>query len=122
MSLSIHTNGTTAHETDYSLDQLYAWWPPTPPAAPALPEARASANVSLLIQGQRCQITLRDHDEQALLTRLEALLQRYPQPQAQSGTPESGWCSTHGVQMQQNHKNGRSWWSHATAEGWCKGR
>jgi hypothetical protein len=21
-----------------------------------------------------------------------------------------------------NHKDGRSWWSHKTAEGWCKGK
>jgi hypothetical protein len=26
------------------------------------------------------------------------------------------------VQMRQNHKNGRSWWSHKTPEGWCKGK
>jgi hypothetical protein len=26
------------------------------------------------------------------------------------------------VQMQHNHKDGRSWWSHKTAEGWCKGK
>jgi hypothetical protein len=24
--------------------------------------------------------------------------------------------------MRQNHKDGRSWWSHKTADGWCKGR
>jgi hypothetical protein len=25
------------------------------------------------------------------------------------------------VQMTQNHKDGRTWYSHTTAEGWCKG-
>ena len=29
---------------------------------------------------------------------------------------------THGVQMRHNHKEGRSWWSHWTPEGWCKGK
>jgi hypothetical protein len=33
-----------------------------------------------------------------------------------------GWCAKHGVQMTQNHKEGRSWWSHKTADGWCKGK
>jgi hypothetical protein len=33
-----------------------------------------------------------------------------------------GWCAKHGVQMTQNHKDGRSWWSHKTTAGWCKGQ
>jgi hypothetical protein len=37
-------------------------------------------------------------------------------------TPE-GWCVRHAVQMKLNHgKDGRQWYSHKTAEGWCKGR
>jgi hypothetical protein len=47
-------------------------------------------------------------------------------PTQSTGHPERwerpGWCSKHGVQMTQNHKDGRSWWSHKTAEGWCKGK
>ena len=31
-------------------------------------------------------------------------------------------CPIHGVPMRQNHKDGRSWWSHKTADGWCKGQ
>jgi hypothetical protein len=39
------------------------------------------------------------------------------------GTEQAeGWCARHGVQMTQNHKDGRSWWSHKTATGWCKGK
>jgi hypothetical protein len=50
-----------------------------------------------------------------------------PQPQlpAQppaSPAPRQGWCAKHGLQMVQTTKEGRSWWSHKTAEGWCKGR
>jgi hypothetical protein len=70
--------------------------------------------------------TLRDHDEQRLLVRLEAVLQRYPVAQA-SSSPQArgeGWCQVHGVQMQWNAgKEGRKGWhSHKTAEGWCKGK
>jgi hypothetical protein len=39
-----------------------------------LPEAPASANVRLVLQGHEVQITLRDYTEEALLVRLEALL------------------------------------------------
>jgi len=59
-----------------------------------------------------------------LLARLEALLQRFPaeeEPKGEQGPPE-GWCHKHGVQMRQNHKKGRSWWSHRIADGWCKGK
>jgi hypothetical protein len=43
-------------------------------------------------------------------------------PTQSPGQPE-GWCSKHSLQMTQNHKNGRSWWSHRLADGtWCKGK
>lgn len=47
-------------------------------AVPALPEAPASVNVRVLVGGHEVQVTLRDVDEERLLTRLAALLQRYP--------------------------------------------
>jgi len=34
----------------------------------------------------------------------------------------AGWCPKHGIQMQQNMKDGRCWWSHWTPDGWCKGK
>ena len=94
---------------------------PTP--AP-LPEAPASVNVHLELAGRQVQLTLRDSDEGRLLERLEAVLQRFPlvvTPTDTQARPE-GWCAKHGVQMHHNHKEGRSWWSHKTAEGWCKGK
>lgn len=51
---------------------------PAAPAPAALPEAPASVNVRVLIEGRDCQLTLRDTDEDRLLARLAALLVRYP--------------------------------------------
>jgi hypothetical protein len=92
----------------------------------ALPEAPASCNVYVTLAGRKVQVTLRDSDEQRLLARLDALLQRFPveaEPTGEPAQPE-GWCRKHDVQMTLNHgKDGRSsWWSHKTAEGWCKGK
>jgi hypothetical protein len=98
----------------------------------SLPEAPASVNVRLTIGGREVQLTLRDSDEVQLLARLEEVLQRFPQPQAptqaprapQAPTPEEKrYCPRHGTEMQLNHKDGRSWWSHRLPEGgFCKGR
>jgi hypothetical protein len=95
-----------------------------------LPEARASVNVRVQVAGREVQWTLRDHDESRLATRLESLLARYPlsqsapasQPPVAAASPGEGWCSKHGLQMKQTTKNGQSWWSHRTDDGWCKGR
>jgi len=90
----------------------------------ALPEAPASANVHLTIAGRQVQLTLRDSDGGRLLARLEAILQRFPL-QATVGTTEQSesWCPVHQTQMRHNHKNGRTWWSHRTADDqWCKGK
>jgi len=106
--------------------------PPTEPpqaqsqseAVPTLPEAPASCNVYVTLAGRKVQVTLRDSDEQRLLARLEALLNRFPaedEPQAEQAQPE-GWCHKHGVQMKLRNGEHGSWWSHKTAEGWCKGK
>jgi hypothetical protein len=97
-----------------------------------LPEAPASVNVRLIVAGREVQLTLRDVDETVLLARLEAVLARYPLPAQQAPTAQpaspsqgegKGWCSKHGVEMKLNHgKDGRSWYSHKTDQGWCKGR
>jgi hypothetical protein len=92
---------------------------PTP-----LPEAAASVNVHLELAGRQVQLTLRDTDEERLLQRLDAVLQRFPRvgkPTDTQARPE-GWCTKHGVAMRLNHKDGRQWWSHKTADGWCKGK
>jgi hypothetical protein len=111
-----------------------------PDASTALPEAPASANVRVTIQGREVQITLRDTDEARLLVRLQTLLAQFPveqkpQPQepnhlspqqhnaAAMHRPVTGFCAVHNVQMKENHKDGRTWFSHydEAAGRWCKG-
>lgn len=107
---------------------------------PPLPEAPASVNVRVTIQGRECQITLRDSDEARLLARLQAVLAQFPveakpQPQAQLSAQQhnaaamhkrvSDFCPVHNVAMRLNHgKDGSSWHSHydETAGRWCKGK
>jgi len=95
---------------------------PTAPVAP-LPEAPASVNCHITLEGRQVQVTLRDTDETRLLQRLAALLQQYPsaQPSPQRTAQGKGWCAIHQAPMKQTHKAGRSWWSHKTAAGWCQG-
>jgi hypothetical protein len=112
----------------------------TSPTPQPLPEAPASVNVRLVIDGRDCQLTLRDVDETRLLARLQAVLVQFPtpqppapaQPQGQLSPqqynalamhrPVTGVCPVHQVAMQLNQKDGRSWYSHKTPEGWCKSR
>jgi hypothetical protein len=105
-----------------ALGALPATSQPTP--AP-LPEAPASVNVHLELGGRQVQLTLRDTDEGRLLERLEAVLQRFPLVVKPTDTAarQDGWCGKHGVAMKLNHgKTGSTWYSHKTANGWCKGR
>jgi hypothetical protein len=98
------------------------------PPAPALPEAPASCNVYLTMGGHKVQVTLRDTDEQRMLDRLQILLDRYPAPASPPASPQghgqdTGWCQQHGVPLKLNHgKDCRTWLSHKTADGWCKGK
>jgi hypothetical protein len=96
------------------------------PALTTLPEAPSSANCHITIEGRQVQVTLRDTDETRLLQHLTALLKQYPasaQPVPRPQGQGKDWCSKHNVAMKQTTKDGRSWYSHRTAEGtWCKGR
>jgi hypothetical protein len=60
------------------------------PTPPALPEAPASVNLKVLIGGHEVMVTLRDADEGALLTRLQALLKRQDLRPIPKPTPRSG--------------------------------
>jgi hypothetical protein len=99
----------------------------TSPDTTPLPEAPCSANCHIMLEGRQVQLTLRDTDEARLLQRLQTVLQQYsvPQapPQASSQGQGEGWCAVHNVALHVNHgKDGRTWLSHKTADGWCKGR
>jgi hypothetical protein len=69
------------------------------------------------------QLTLRDYDEHRVLARLDAVLRHFPGETAPATPHGEDWCHTHGVSMTLNHgKNGRTWYSHRTADGWYKGK
>src|SRR5215467_4363242 len=91
--------------------------------ASVLPEAAASANAYILINGHRVQITLRDHHEGNLLTRMTKLLSQFPVVEEKPAQPKEGWCALHNTQMKQrNGKNGKAFWSHQVDGQWCHGK
>ena len=56
-----------------------------------------------------------------MLARLDAVLQRFPL--VVKPTDDTPRCPKHGVVMKLNHgKDGSTWYSHKTADGWCKGK
>ena len=93
--------------------------------APALPEAPASANVHVTLAGRTVQVTLRDSNEQRLLTRLAALLKRFPveTPEQDSTTLPMPVCPWHGA-MKASTKAKGTWYCPAKmADGsYCKSR
>jgi hypothetical protein len=112
--------------------------PPSQPAqtdAPTtpLPEAPVSITLKASLHGHEVMVTLRGVDFASVKAQVEQAsdwlkVQAPAEPPAQrtgqaGHSQQTGWCSKHGLQMTQNHKNGRSWWSHRLADGtWCKGR
>jgi hypothetical protein len=126
-------NGTTQPATDQPLSEtvitpVHALVESKPIAVPLpLPEAKASANVFVTIAGRKVQLTLRDHDEDSLLSRMEKLLSRFPsaeEPEPESApTPPENWCPIHHVQMKRYSNDKGSWYSHRTSAGtWCNGK
>jgi hypothetical protein len=102
---------------------------PMPLAAPAvpLPEAPVSITLKATLHGHEVLVTLRGVDFASVRAQVEQAsewlrVQAPAQPSTQSPAHPEGWCSKHGRQMTLNHKDGRSWWSHKAAEGWCKGK
>jgi hypothetical protein len=99
---------------------------PDTPTAP-LPEAPVSITLKATLHGHEVMVTLRGVDFASVKAQVEQAsewlrVQTPAQPPTQGTGQSEGWCSKHGVQMRQNHKDGRSWWSHKTPEGWCKGK
>lgn len=101
--------------------------PPAPGPAPVpCPEAAFALTLKGTLGGIDAMITVRGQtpaEFQANLQHVKGLLDPTPPaPTAISTGQGEGWCTKHGLQMAQSHKDGRSWWSHRTDQGWCKGR
>ncbi len=99
---------------------------PTPaPAVPStpLPEAPVSITLKASFDGHEVLVTLRGVDFASVKVQVEAAAAWLKaQTPAQRTEQTEDWCQKHGIQMTQNHKNGRSWYSHHTADGWCRGK
>jgi hypothetical protein len=99
------------------------------PAPQPLPEAAFSLTLKGTLDGIEALFTVRGQtaaEFQANLAAVRGLLDTPQTPPANQGASQGqgkGWCTKHGVQMKLTEKNGKSWWSHRTADGsWCKGR
>ena len=91
------------------------------PTAP-LPEAPVSITLKAMLHGHEVLVTLRGVDFASVKAQVEDASQWL---KAQSGqtADETPQCPTHGVPMKLNHgKDGRTWYSHKTVDGWCKGK
>jgi hypothetical protein len=94
-----------------------------------LPEAPVSITLKASLHGHEVMVTLRGVDFASVKAQVEQASQ-WLSVQAPAQSPgqaerweRPGWCAKHSLQMTQNHKNGRSWWSHRLADGtWCKGK
>jgi hypothetical protein len=101
---------------------------------PPLPEAPVSITLKASFDGQEVLVTLRGHDFASVKAQVEdasAWLKAHAPTQTPQGgglgpapeQEEKRFCPVHGTAMQLNHKDGRQWWSHRTADGqWCKGK
>jgi hypothetical protein len=74
-----------------------------------------------MIHGQEVMVTLRGTDFASVKLQVEAA-STWLQTQSGPTVEIAPQCHKHGVPLKLNHKDGRSWWSHRTAEGWCKGK
>jgi hypothetical protein len=107
------TNGTT-----------YDLYHALPAVAQPLPEAAFSMTLKGKLDGQDALLTVRGMtiaEFQANVHAVRGLLDR-PQAAPVAASHGDGWCAKHNTAMQENHKDGRTWLSHKTAEGWCKGK
>jgi hypothetical protein len=109
---------------------------PTPATSQtwAVNEAAASCCLKFKIDGIDVMYTMRDVSDGALFPRVKQMLARLhdkigpTEAQAASPTTEhkpterEGWCPIHQCQMTRNTNERGSWWSHLTAEGFCKGK
>ncbi len=87
-----------------------------------------SITLKATLHGHEVMVTLRGVDFASVRAQVEQAsewlkVQSPAQPPTQGAEPPAGWCAKHGVPMKLNHgKHGSTWYSHKTADGWCKGK
>jgi hypothetical protein len=94
---------------------------PAVPTSP-LPEAPVSITLKATLHGHEVLVTLRGVDFVSVKAQVEDASQwlKAQGGQVADATPR---CPKHGVVMKLNHgKDGSTWYSHKTADGWCKGK
>ena len=105
------------------------------PALP-LPEAPVSITLKATLHGHEVMVTLRGVDFASVKAQVEqasqwlsvqGTTQPPTQPPAQVKTQpaheDNPYCHQHKTAMKRFSKDGRSWWSHKTADGrWCRGK
>jgi hypothetical protein len=101
------------------------------PALP-LPEAPVSITLKATLHGHEVLVTLRGVDFASVKAQVEQAsqwlsVQAPPQPPAQRTTQadhdDSPYCHRHKTALKRFSKDGRTWYSHKTADGrWCKGQ
>jgi hypothetical protein len=100
-----------------------------------LPEAAFSLCLKGRLNGIDAQLTVRGQSYQEFVTNVAAvrgLLDPLPAgtAPAPASSPEptappsdlAGWCPIHQVPMKLQSNDRGSWFSHKTAEGWCRGK
>jgi hypothetical protein len=109
---------------------------PEPVPASALPEAPVSITLKATLHGHEVMVTLRGTDFESVKAQVEQAsdwlkVQAPAQPPTQppahgTGQPthdDSPYCHRHKTAMKRFSKDGRTWYSHKTADGrWCKGQ
>ena len=80
-----------------------------------------SITLKATLHGQKVMVTFRGVDFASVKVQVEDASQWL---QAHSGqTAETiPQCPIHGVPLKRQQKDGRTWYSHKTADGWCKGK
>jgi hypothetical protein len=120
------TNGVVHNQGDLDVDQLYSFWPAPSPALAPCPEAAFSLTLKGQLDGVEALLTVRGQSGAEFRRNLEQVrgLLDAPASQPQPLSQDAGWCAVHHVQMQENEKDGRRWFSHFDqgAGRWCKGR
>jgi hypothetical protein len=99
------------------------------------PEALFALTLKGRLAGADALLTVRGRTAAEFTANLEAVKgllepsapavpQPSPPPATAPGTPPpaEGWCAIHGVPMKQQSNERGAWWSHKTAEGWCRGK